>query len=407
MKSTTLCLGAILLAATTSCKREREEVKTYRVAKETAAAPAPAADPHAGMPGGAMPDAAPGADPHAGLSAAQMAAVGGAATSPQITDSPPAHWKKQATTAMRQASYLVAGEGGATTDISLIILRGAAGGTLDNVNRWRGQLGQTPIDENTLKQSAQVVTTPVGPAIAVEIEGLAEGSDAKKDGHMIGVIADKDGDAWFYKMRGNAAVTGAEKANFMAWVQSVKPAAAPAPAATPGAPATPPPATTPGTPATPPPAATPGAPAAPAAAGDGSVAWELPAGWALAPAAGSMRYATIAIAGADGAKGELVVTHFPGDVGGDLANVNRWRQQVALPPIAEADLAAAVTKVTAGPKELAVIDVTGPQVRLTAGWTRHGADTWFFKFTGPDALVGAEKAKFTAFLATIRFTKPE
>ena len=35
------------------------------------------------------------------------------------------------------------------------------------------------------------------------------------------------------------------------------------------------------------------------------------------------------------------------------------------------------------------------------------AETWFFKFTGPDALVGAEKAKFTAFLESIRFNKPE
>jgi hypothetical protein len=45
------------------------------------------------------------------------------------------------------------------------------------------------------------------------------------------------------------------------------------------------------------------------------------------------------VAGADGTKGEVAISHFPGDVGGDLANVNRWRQQVALPPIDEAGLA--------------------------------------------------------------------
>jgi hypothetical protein len=44
---------------------------------------------------------------------------------------------------------------------------------------------------------------------------------------------------------------------------------------------------------------------------------------------------------------------------------------------------------------------------LAAGWTRHGPDTWFFKFTGPDALIRAEKDKFTAFLASIRFNQPE
>jgi hypothetical protein len=420
MKYRYLCLGAILLA-TASCNREGEEIKVRKVVKEPAgAAPqAPAAAPTAGMPGGTpgadphagvpgmAPGTAAGGDPHAGLTAAQLAAVSGPAAS-KITDTPPAHWKKQPTSSMRQASYLIEGEGGNSVDVSLIILSGAAGGNLDNVNRWRGQLGQTPVDEATLKQSAQAITTPVGPAIAVEIVGLADGSDAKKDGRMVGVIATKEGDAWFYKFRGNAELAAAEKANFMTWVQSVKPAApgAPIPIPTHGtAPGVTPP---PGATLTPPAAVTPATPAAPAgsAAGDGSLTWQVPAGWTLAPPSGS-RYATFTIAGTGDAKAELAVTHFPGDVGGDLANVNRWRQQVALPPIDEAALAPLVTKVTAGPKTLSLIDVTGPQTRCAAGWTRHGAETWFFKFSGPDALIGAEKAKFTAFLESVRFTKPE
>jgi hypothetical protein len=121
----------------------------------------------------------------------------------------------------------------------------------------------------------------------------------------------------------------------------------------------------------------------------------------------SARYATIAVSGADGSKGELAVTHFPGDVGGDLANVNRWRGQIGLAPIDEAALAPSMTQITAGPKTIKVIDATGPKNRCAAGWVLHGGETWFFKFTGPDALVGAEKAKFTAFLESIRFNKPE
>ena len=54
-----------------------------------------------------------------------------------------------------------------------------------------------------------------------------------------------------------------------------------------------------------------------------------------------------------------------------------------------------------------VIDATGPKNRCAAGWVAHGGETWFFKLTGPDALVGAEKAKFTAFLESVRFNKPE
>jgi hypothetical protein len=384
-----------------ACKQNRE-IKVYGVPKETsAAAPAaPAGDPHAGMPGmtpgATMPGGAAGADPHAGLTAEQLAALGSGG-GPQITDTPPAHWKKQALSPMRLASYLVQGEAGATVDISLSVLRRAPGSMLANVNRWRDQLAQPPLDEAALKQTSQPLSCALGEGVVVEIEGLGAAADAAKDGRMVGAIAESGNDAWFFKMRGNSALTATEKANFLQWVQTVKSAAPTAPAVpTDAVPAVP---TPPATPAVPPPAA--------AAAGDGSLTWQVPAGWTQAAASGSMRYATFNLAGAGGTKAEMVVTHFPGDVGGDLENVNRWRQQVALPPVDQAGLAPLVSKLTAGPATLSMIDATGPQLRVVAGWTRHGADTWFFKLTGADALIGAEKAKFTAFLESLRFTTPE
>jgi len=120
-----------------------------------------------------------------------------------------------------------------------------------------------------------------------------------------------------------------------------------------------------------------------------------------------MRYATINISNADGATAELAVSHFPGDVGGDLENVNRWRQQAAMEPVDAAGLAPLITKLNADPQTISLIDITGSKLHLIAGWTRHDADTWFFKLTGPDPLVGAEKARFTAFLESIRFNQPE
>jgi hypothetical protein len=370
MKAPHICLGLIFLSVA-ACRKDNE-IKVYRVVRENPPSlpTVPSGDPHAGA------SAASGGDPHAGLTADQLAAVGASAPI-KVTDSPPSHWKKQQPTSMRQISYLVEGDGGVVTDISLVVLRGAAGGTLGNVNRWRGQLGQPAIDEAALKQSSQTLDTPLGEGVLVEIEGLAPDGDAKKDGRMLGIIAEKDGDAWFYKMRGNAALTAAEKQAFMDWVKTVKPGAAAAPAS------------------------------GPPAGGDGSVTWQVPDGWTLAPAVGSMRYATFNITSAEGSKGEMSVTHFPGDVGGDLENVNRWRKQVDLAPVDAAGLAGLVTKISAGSKAFSAVDLTGPESRLAAGWTRHGADTWFFKLTGPDKLVGSEKTKFISFLESVRFTKPE
>jgi len=385
-----------------ACKQDRE-IKVYHVAKEAAlsaaAQPAPASDAHAGMPGrmpgGAMPGAVAGGDPHAGLSAEQLAAAS-PPSGPQCSDTPAAHWKKQALSPMRLASYLVAGDGGGSADISFSILRQAPGGTLANVNRWRDQLGLPPVDDAGLKATSQAVKTSFGEGVLVDLEGLPAGADATKDGRLIGAIADNAGSTWFFKMRGNSVLTASEKPNFIQWLLTVKLAVAeafPAPAA--------PAAMAPATPAAMVPAA------APAVGGDGSVTWQVPSGWTLVPAASAMRYATLSVVAADGTKGEVAVSRFPGDVGGDLMNVNRWRQQVSLPAVDAAGLVPLISRLTAGPKTLLLIYVTGLQARLVAGWTRHGADTWFFKFIGPDALVSEQKANFTAFLESVRFTKPE
>lgn len=389
MKSLLPFITGLIVLGSASCKQDKE-IKVYRIAKE-----APA-DPHSTMPGGVMTAPADGADPHAGLTAEQLAAAGTAtAPSQEFTDSPPDHWKKLQPSSMLLSKYQIEGEEGATVDVTFSTLRSAPGGLLANINRWRGQLGQEPFaDDAALKNNTSTVPSGFGDAVLVDVEGLLTDADPKKDGRLIGVIAEKGANAWFFKLRGNAALSAAERENFIKWIASVKPVASSEPSKVPMH------GTAPGEGITPP------KEAAVAPAGDGSVTWQLPDGWT--PANGSSaRYATISITGADGSKGELAVTHFPGDVGGDLANVNRWRGQIGLEPIKEAELASSVTHVIAGPKTIKVMDATGPQNRCAAGWAAHGGETWFFKFTGPDALVTAEKAKFNAFLESIRFNKPE
>ena len=155
-----------------------------------------------------------------------------------------------------------------------------------------------------------------------------------------------------------------------------------------------------------PPPGTAGAPgggvdAPPVPDGASALAWTLPKGWTQAgPSA--MRFATLK-APVEG-KLDVSVVVLPGPAGGELANVNRWRSQIGLPAVAAAELAGLVSSVSAGPKTLSFVDFTKDDKRVAAAWTRHGENTWFFKFSGPAALVGAEKAKFSAFLESIRFT---
>ena len=164
------------------------------------------------------------------------------------------------------------------------------------------------------------------------------------------------------------------------------PGAAPAPASTPNMAATP----------------------VPTATG-GDLAWTAPAQWQSRPAS-AMRKATFILPGdTAGQQAELAVTAFPGDVGGNLANVNRWRTQLQLPPISAAELGSALTRIDIGSLHADLAELLGPvpadgkpRLRVLGVILPFNGATWFFKLTGPDALVAAKKAEFLAFIQTLQ-----
>ena len=146
-----------------------------------------------------------------------------------------------------------------------------------------------------------------------------------------------------------------------------------------------------------------------ATASGASLAWTAPAHWQ--PKAGSaMRKGTYAITGEGSATAELAITAFPGDVGGEVANVNRWRGQVQLPPIPDADVAKAVMRVSANGLAITIVDLANPAlnppVRMLGAMVPFEGATWFFKLTGADALVAKEQAAFLDFVKTIKPAAP-
>ncbi|HUR39313.1 MAG TPA: hypothetical protein VM222_07455 [Planctomycetota bacterium] len=91
---------------------------------------------------------------------------------------------------------------------------------------------------------------------------------------------------------------------------------------------------------------------------DGRLKWTTPAGW-TEEKGNANREATLLL-GAPEPKLEISVTRFQGDGGGMLANLNRWREQLGLEKVGEADLAAQVQKVEGAAIEVFLIDLTGP-----------------------------------------------
>ncbi|MFG0300469.1 MAG: hypothetical protein ACF8K1_12795 [Phycisphaerales bacterium JB047] len=70
---------------------------------------------------------------------------------------------------------------------------------------------------------------------------------------------------------------------------------------------------------------------------DSGFPWAVPEGWVLDETPRQMRIATY-MAPTESGEQEVAVTRFPGRVGGELANINRWRGQMGLAPIEQVEL---------------------------------------------------------------------
>lgn len=137
-----------------------------------------------------------------------------------------------------------------------------------------------------------------------------------------------------------------------------------------------------------------------------SLDYTAPGGWQALPPA-PMREA-----GFRAGDAEVTLSVFPGATGGLLANVNRWRTQMSLPPIAEADLAALPRRpMLRG--EATYVELTGRYVGM--GGTAEIADaklvglvrglpaaSVFVKMVGPAKAVDAQADPFRTFCESIR-----
>lgn len=143
--------------------------------------------------------------------------------------------------------------------------------------------------------------------------------------------------------------------------------------------------------------------AVPTAEGDG-LAWTAPSDWTAKPAS-AMRKGSYTVRDGKGAEADLSITAFPGDVGGELANLNRWRGQIQLPPLAEADLAGAVSRVSQNGLNFTIVDFANDKAssgqRVLGAIVPFQDSTWFFKLMGPGAVVEQAKPAFLDFLKTV------
>lgn len=106
-------------------------------------------------------------------------------------------------------------------------------------------------------------------------------------------------------------------------------------------------------------------------------------------------------------RAEVTITVLPGDAGGLAANINRWRTQIKLQEVNDAQIRAdAVVLPLEGIKNHYVDlrnpnNKTGPS-RILGAILENEDERWFIKMTGPHDWVGQNKADFERFVKSFR-----
>jgi hypothetical protein len=125
----------------------------------------------------------------------------------------------------------------------------------------------------------------------------------------------------------------------------------------------------------------------------GQVTWAVPETWSPGDNANDMRVATFSTPSGV----EVALSAFPGQAGGLLSNVNRWREQIGLAGLTEDELFDAVETDLIDGVALATMDMTGDQRLLGAVLAPGDGQSWFIKATGEPDAMDQLKPEFEAF----------
>jgi hypothetical protein len=127
-----------------------------------------------------------------------MAAVDQTASVADAGDKPtwiiPADWKAGQLAQFLVAKFVIQGSGEATAVVNVSQLAGDGGGLLPNLNRWCGQLGQTPLTEADIAKLPTVDISGVKATVA-DITGTDARSN--KPARLVGVVLPANGQTWF------------------------------------------------------------------------------------------------------------------------------------------------------------------------------------------------------------------
>jgi len=378
-------LAAVCVLSLAGCGQD--EIQVYEVAKATPASAQASAPASQSGPG--TPATSTGPTP----SPTQNGASAPAPAPARVPWTVPDGWESRPNASgMRLASYGVKTEDGRAVDISVVVLGQESGSVLDNVNRWRRELRLPPITADELSSVSESVLIGEEPSQLYDLISEELVLEDKYRARTLAAMLDAGGAIVFFKAMGEAELVFEQKPKFVAWLNSVL---------------TGPPGGRQSSTGT----STSTASDAPRSEQSEGPTWQAPAHW-KAGGPRPMRFASYSVpATGEGDPADLSISSLGGDGGGVLTNLNRWRNQVGLPPLTEAAWNEEKKEVTTkGGRSALIMTMTGDRspdgqpkkTQILAAIIPHGDRTWFLKLTGDDALVTQETEAFVEFVRSFQ-----
>jgi hypothetical protein len=362
-------VGFFLVAMVCCAGCRREKIVAYRIPKESDALP-PVAETQSGAP-------------------------------MQIQYQAPASWKQEAPSGMSLARFSMADN---KAELSVMSFPGEGASQLNLINIVRENAGLPPLNDEQLAKLVQTVDIGSDKGSLIDLGAGTVSPTNRSPNTVVVAVFPHGGATWFFKMIGPPEIIAAQKPALLDFLKSVSFAPGSGMASPHGQQF-----------ASENRGQTPvdSAPSIENIPDAGKPSWSVPADW-HETSPGQMLLAKFVVKGAEG-EAAVSVSKFPGDVGGLLANVNRWRGQVGLAPVTAEGLDGVCSSLDVPGGKATLVDVHGSKSADMSGsatakdtrligiiWPRNG-ETWFYKMMGDAVVTANQKDAFLKFIQSVHY----
>ena len=237
------------------------------------------------------------------------------------------------------------------------------------VNMFARELGHRDYNQSTVDQVLQKKELGGRSFELIRLEDKASEEETQRTALL--ALHRQDGQTWLFPFIANKKLVNEQLDNFYAFLSSTTLRAGKTPVR----------------------AVAPSLPPAQPASSPHQPTWEAPPHWERKPST-QMRIGNYAVSNDAGDSLDFSITSFPGQVGGILANVNRWLGQVGIEATDEEGLKQYLSDRTVDEKPAKLVLAESEDQALYAAILFHKGRSWFLKLMGERSLAQTEKDNF-------------